>query len=64
MDPERREQFDKHRVTEDTPNFRQKPDYSEYARQELHQFDSMLFDRLPDSAQHLDVFHRQTVTSK
>ena len=31
-DPDRRKQYDNHGITEDSPNFRQKHDYSQYRR--------------------------------
>ena len=31
-DPDRRKQYDNHGITEDSPNFRQKHDYSQYGR--------------------------------
>jgi hypothetical protein len=73
MDPERRENFDKHRITEDTPNFRHKSDYTEYRRHEMQHLDSIMFNRLLNQTEsapqlfnlhHLDIFHRQTVTAK
>lgn len=73
MDPERREQFDKHRITEDTPNFRYKPDYSEYRRHDLEHLDSVMFSQVTNQTEseskifhphHLELFHSQTVTAK
>ncbi|RWS27457.1 DnaJ-like protein subfamily C member 16 [Leptotrombidium deliense] len=39
-DPQRREDYDKHGITEDTPNFRYKHDYSSFHRFDFDHFDS------------------------
>ena len=67
-DPERRRLFDNHGITEDTPNFRQRHDYSQYNR-----FDSDLSgtDDFSDffgagnggDGEHR-VFHKSSITSK
>ena len=39
-DPQRRHEFDRYGITEDTPNFRSKPDYSSYNRFDFDPFNS------------------------
>ena len=77
-DPDRRRQYDNHGVTEDTPNFRQRHDYSQYGR--FDPFDSFFDDfftggggggfkfsfgggRGGEDGEHR-IFHKQSITSR
>ena len=68
-DPERRRMYDNHGVTEDTPNFNKKHDYSQYNRHG-DPFDH-LKDLFGDSFQNFrsgntreNIFHKQSITYK
>lgn len=73
MDPERREEYDKYKVTADSPNFRRAPDYSSLKRFELE--DKDYFNKSPDQEEtnkpnktlrlnHMDVLYKQTISHK
>ena len=76
-DPERRRDYDNHGITEDTPNFRQRHDYSQYGRFDPHDsfFDSMFAGsgfrfnfggggRGGGGESRESLFHKQVITSK
>lgn len=66
-DPERRRLFDRKGITEDTPNFRQRPDYSQYHRFDFDPFES-LFSHGGFNFQYKvnqgSFYHKYMVTSK
>ena len=72
MDPERREEYDKHKVTADSPNFKRTPDYSSLRRFELEDDDySGEYDQdrtnKPNKTlrlNHMDVLYKQTISYK
>ncbi|XP_023241967.1 dnaJ homolog subfamily C member 16-like [Centruroides sculpturatus] len=67
MDPERRRKFDYHGVTEDTPNFRQQPDYSDFKRFDFDPFES-IFNRggfqFQFNFNQGSVYHKYTITGR
>ncbi|XP_076315234.1 dnaJ homolog subfamily C member 16-like isoform X2 [Tachypleus tridentatus] len=67
MDPQRKEQFDRHGTVEDSPNFRQQPDYSGFRRFEFDPFDSFFNHggfkfQFPFNGGL--VYHKYTITSR
>lgn len=74
MDPERREDFDKHSITVETPNFQKKPDYSSLRRFDLEDEDySAGHDSLDKNDtekslklkfNHMDILYKQTISHK
>uniref|UniRef100_A0A224YV69 DnaJ homolog subfamily C member 16 n=1 Tax=Rhipicephalus zambeziensis TaxID=60191 RepID=A0A224YV69_9ACAR len=67
-DPERKENFDKYGQTEDTPNFRRQPDYSQFNRFDFDPFESTVFSKgnmkFKFSFNQGSVFHKATITLK
>ncbi|RWS13866.1 DnaJ-like protein subfamily C member 16, partial [Dinothrombium tinctorium] len=68
-DPQRREEFDKYGITEDTPNFRNKPDYTGFNRFDFDPFESFFSSesggfQFKFSTNQGNVFHKQTITAK
>ena len=71
-DPERRRLFDNHGITEDTPNFRQRHDYSQYNRFDSDSGGGSVSDDFSDffgtgdgggDGEHR-IFHKSSITSK
>ena len=71
-DPERRRLFDNHGITEDTPNFRQRHDYSQYNRFDTDGGGGSASDDFSDfigtgdgggDGEHR-IFHKSSITSK
>lgn len=66
-DPERKESFDRYGQTEDTPNFRRQPDYSQFNRFEFDPFESMFAKgnmKFQFKFAQGSVFHKATITLK
>lgn len=74
-DPDRRRLYDNKGITEETPNFRQRHDYSQYGRFDHHPFDSFFDDIFGDGGFRFSfgggggdggtrIFHKQSITSK
>lgn len=67
MDPERREDFDKHKITEDSPNFKRTPDYSSLKRFELEDEDYYQYQDDVNKTwrlNHMDILYKQTISYK
>lgn len=75
MDPDRREDYDKNKITVDSPNFRKIPDYSSLKRFELEDEDyfSKYADLNEDETKnnnktwrlnHMDILYKQTISYK
>lgn len=70
MNPDRREEYSKYGTTEDSPNFRQKRDYSDFRRYDSDHFASIFSNNL--SSNHNNhynnhqafTFLRQQITAK
>ncbi|CAN7986790.1 unnamed protein product [Ixodes hexagonus] len=66
-DPERKENFDRYGQTEDTPNFRRQPDYSQFNRYDFDPFESMFTKgnmKFQFKFTQGSVFHKATITLK
>jgi len=68
-DPERRRNYDNHGVTEDTPNFNKKHDYSQYNRfgdpfDHLRDLFGDNFNQFKQGGNRENIFHKQSVTYK
>ncbi len=70
-DPERREQYDRTGQTEDSPNFRQRPDYSSFNRFDFDHFDNFFSGSGGGAQQHFqfnfnsgNLFHKLTITTR
>jgi len=68
-DPERRRNYDNHGVTEDTPNFNKKHDYSQYNRfgdpfDHLRDLFGDNFNQFKQGGNKENIFHKQSVTYK
>ena len=68
-DPERRRMYDNHGVTEDTPNFNKKHDYSQYNRHgdpfdHLRDLFGDSFHNFRSSNARENIFHKQSITHK
>ena len=68
LDPERRREYDKTGVTEDSPNFRSRPDYSSFKRFDFDPFDTFTFSssgqQFHFNFNSANVFHKLTVTTR
>ena len=69
MDPERRREYDRTGATEDSPNFRQRPDYSSFGRFDFDPFDTFTFTTGSGQQFHFNfnsanIFHKLTVTTR
>lgn len=68
-DPERRRNYDNHGVTEDTPNFNKKHDYSQYNRfgdpfDHLRDLFGENFNSFKQGGTRENIFHKQSITYK
>jgi DnaJ family protein C protein 16 len=68
-DPERRRNYDNHGVTEDTPNFNKKHDYSQYNRfgdpfDHLRDLFGENFNNFKQGGTRENIFHKQSITYK
>jgi len=68
-DPERRRNYDNHGVTEDTPNFNKKHDYSQYNRfgdpfDHLRDLFGDNFNNFKQGGNRENIFHKQSITYK
>ncbi|XP_064461330.1 dnaJ homolog subfamily C member 16-like [Ornithodoros turicata] len=66
-DPERKENFDKYGHTEDSPNFRRQPDYSQFNRFDFDPFESMFTKgnfKFKFNFNQGSVFHKATISLK
>lgn len=68
-DPERRRNYDNHGVTEDTPNFNKKHDYSQYNRfgdpfDHLRDLFGDNFNSFKQGGNRENIFHKQSITYK
>lgn len=68
-DPERRRNYDNHGVTEDTPNFNKKHDYSQYNRfgdpfDHLRDLFGENFNSFKQGGNRENIFHKQSITYK
>jgi len=68
-DPERRRMYDNHGVTEDSPNFNKKHDYSQYNRfgdpfDHLRDLFGDNFNNFKSSGNRENIFHKQSITYK
>jgi len=68
-DPERRRMYDNHGVTEDSPNFNKKHDYSQYNRfgdpfDHLRDLFGDNFNSFKSSGSRENIFHKQSITYK